>query len=118
MCSAFSFVYVVLFLSAAAGGLVAALYEGKFASRLSANHPGTWRTITARKMLFNDGDQDGAATVLYLWSGGYRELDDVTLNSYATRVFAAMALFVLALVGSLLMGSVAPDISLLACFHR
>ena len=118
MCSALSLVYVALFLSGTAGGLAAALYQGKFASRLSENHPETWHTITARKILFNDGDQDGAATVLYLWSGGYRGLDDVTLNSFATRGFVAVAILVLVLVGTLLMGSVAPDISLLACFRR
>lgn len=38
MCGALSLVYVVLFLIGAAGGLAAALYEGKFASRLSENH--------------------------------------------------------------------------------
>lgn len=91
MCSALSFVYLTLFLGGAAGGLAAALYQGKFGSRLSEYHPETWRTITARKIFFNDGDQDGAATALYLWSGGYRDLGDVTLNSFATRGFIAAA---------------------------
>ncbi len=118
MCSALSFVYVVLFLSGAAGGVAAALYEGRFGRRLSEYHPETWRSITSRKIFFNDGDQDGAATVRYIWSGGYKALGDVPLTSFATRSFVGATVFALALAGTALMGSVAPEISLLACFNR
>ena len=117
MCSSLSLLYVVVFLGLSAGILAAALYEGKFARRLSEHHPETWRAITARKIYFSDGDQVGAATVRYLWSGAYRSLGDATLNSFATRGFVALAVAVASLVAWLVTQSVAPEVSLLACFR-
>ncbi len=118
MCSLLSLFYVALIVTLGGGGLAAALCEGRFARRLSEKHPETWREITSRKIFFNDGDQDGAATVRYLWSGRHRSLGDVTLNSIANRGFVALTVVLLALVGWLLIQSAAPEVSLLACFHR
>lgn len=118
MCSLLSLFYVALIVTLAGGGPVAAVYEGRFARRLLEKHPETWCEITSRKIFFNDGDQDGAATIRYLWSGRYRYLGDVTLNSIANRGFVALTVVLLALVGWLLIQSAAPEVSLLACFRR
>ncbi len=118
MCSLLSLFYAALFVTFGAGGLAFALCEGRFARRLSEKHAEIWREITSRKVFFNDGDQDGAATMRYLWSGRYRSLGDVTLNSIANRGFVALTVVLLALVGWLLIQSAAPEVSLLACFRR
>jgi hypothetical protein len=118
MCSLLSLFYVAVIVSLGAGGLAVALSEGRFARRLSEKHPEKWREITSRKIFFNDGDQDGAATVRYIWSGQYRSLGDVTLNSIATRGFFALTVVLLDLVGWLLIQFAAPQVSLLACFSR
>jgi hypothetical protein len=118
MCSLLSLFYVVLTVSLGAGGLAAALCEGRFAKRLSEKYPEIWREITSRKTFFNDGDQDGAATVRYLWSGRYRLLGDITLNSIANRGFFALTVVLLALAGWVLIHTAAPEVSLLACFRR
>lgn len=118
MCSLLSLFYVALIAGLGGGGLAAALCEGQFARRLSEKHPDIWREITSRKIFFNDGDQDGAATVRYLWSGRYKTLGDATLNSIANRGFVALTVTLLALVGWLLIQSTAPEVSLLACFRR
>jgi hypothetical protein len=118
MCSLLSLFYVALIACLGAGGLAAALCEGRFARRLSEKHPETWREITSEKIFFNGGDQDGAATVRYIWSGRYRSLGDATLNSIASRGFFALTIVLLALVGWVLIQSAAPDVSLVACFRR
>jgi hypothetical protein len=118
MCSLLSLFYLTLIVTLGGGGLAAALCEGRFARRLSEKHPETWRKITSHKIFFNDGDQNGAATVRYLCSGRYRSLGNGTLNSIANRGFVAMTVVLLALVGWLLIQSAAPEVSLLACFRR
>ena len=118
MCSLLSLFYVTLIVTLVGGGLTAALCEGRFARRLSEKHPEKWREITSWKIFFNDGDQDGAATMRYLWSGRYRSLGDVTLNSIANRGFVVLTIVLLALMGWLLIQFAAPEVSLLACFRR
>jgi hypothetical protein len=118
MCNPLSLFYVALIVCFGVGSLAAALCEGRFARRLSEKHPETWREITSRKIFFNDGDQAGAATVRYLWSGRYRSLGDVTLNAIAKDGFFALTVVLLALAGWVLIKTVAPDVSLLACFRR
>ena len=118
MCSLLNVLYVALIVTFAGGGFAAALCEGRFARRLWEKHPEIWREITSQKIFFNDGDQNGAATVRYLWSGRYRSLGDVTLNAIANRGFIALTIVLLALVGWLLIQSAAPEVSLLGCFRR
>jgi hypothetical protein len=118
MCGLLSLFYAALIVTFAGGGLAAALCEGRFARRLLEKHPETWHEITSQKIFLNDRDQDGAATIRYMWSGRYRSLGDVTLNAIANRGFIALTIVLLALVGWLLIQCAAPEVALLGCFRR
>jgi hypothetical protein len=91
MCSLLALLHALAIVGMVSTLIALALYDGKLISHFEQKHPEVWADLGRRKVLFAEGDMQGAALHLYLLRGEHKKLQDAELNSmvFRSRLLAA-----------------------------
>lgn len=117
MCDAWSLIWALATTAAVAGGVGLLLSTGRFQDRIQTSHAATWQWLGTWKFRAIDSEPAEAALPEFIWTGMYKQLDDIVLNELATRIKITTVLAVASIGVLVFVSWRSPLSTVLACVY-